>query len=495
MIGRGRSLFCTVGFAGILWGCASTSPGPLVDDASKLVASRSGYRVTWLSGGKEDDDARKAVSQLVAADLTLDAAIRVSLLSNRSLQASYEELGIAQADLVQAGLLKNPTLGGDYAFPLNPSRGGAEFGLNLSTDLLQLFTMVARKDVAGAVVEGAKYRVASEVLRHIYEVKSAYYAAQAAQQMYAMRAIVTEAAEAAVELSRRQHEGGTISDLDLANEEALYAQASVDFARSRAEVIASRERLNELLGVWGADTAWKISAKMDDVPETEAALEHLESKAIATRYDLRAARADVQAVSYALALTKNTRWVGGLDVGVHVERLSEGVTVLGPTASIALPIFDQGRGAIARVEAQLRQVQNREHALAISIRSEVRKGANRLEVARTVVQSYQRTMVPLRERIVALSQQQYDAMLLGVFQLLLARQNEINTYRELIEALRDYWTARAELEWKVGGDLKPAATTSSSSSPRVAPPAAAPTTKPMSPPAPKGAPAHEHHTP
>ena len=486
---RDVSLLCVAALASALCGCASTSPGPLVDDASKLVASRSGYRVTWLSGGKEDDDARKAVSQLVAAELTLDAAIRVSLLANRSLQASYEELGIAQADLVQAGLLKNPTLGGDYAFPLNPSRGGAEFGLNLSTDLLQLFTLVARKDVSGAVVEAAKYRVAGEVLRHIYEVKAAYYAAQAAQQMYAMRGIVTEAAEAAVELSRRQHQGGTINDLDLANEEALYAQASMDFARSRAEVVATREQLNQLMGVWGADTAWTISAKMADVPEMDVSLEHLESKAIANRYDLRAARADVQAVSYALALSENTRWVGALDVGVHVERLSEGVTVLGPTASIALPIFDQGRGTIARVEAQLRQVTNREQALAVSIRSEVRKGVTRVEVARTVVQSYQRTLVPLRERIVALSQQQYDAMLLGVFQLLLARQNEINTYREFIEALRDYWTARAELEWKVGGDLKPVAASPS------APPAAVPrTTNPPPPPAtPKGAPAHEHH--
>jgi cobalt-zinc-cadmium efflux system outer membrane protein len=62
-------------------------------------------------------------------------------------------------------------------------------------------------------------------------------------------------------------------------------------------------------------------------------------------------------------------------------------------------------------------------------------------------------MIPLREKVVRLSQEQYDAMLLGVYQLLAAKQAEVTAYREYIEAVRDYWLARSDLERAVGGRL------------------------------------------
>ena len=62
-------------------------------------------------------------------------------------------------------------------------------------------------------------------------------------------------------------------------------------------------------------------------------------------------------------------------------------------------------------------------------------------------------VVPLRERVVALSQQQYNSMLIGIYQVLIAKQNEIAAYRELIEAARDYWIARADLERAVAGRI------------------------------------------
>jgi cobalt-zinc-cadmium efflux system outer membrane protein len=77
--------------------------------------------------------------------------------------------------------------------------------------------------------------------------------------------------------------------------------------------------------------------------------------------------------------------------------------------------------------------------------------------ARSIVEEYARGLVPLRENIAKFSQQQYDAMLLGVFQLIQAKQSEFAAYREYIEALRDYWIARSDLERAVGTRLIEAA--------------------------------------
>ncbi len=465
---------------GLVAGCASTSPTTAVHDTSELVKARSGAEVTWLGDATDQDraDVKRYVHKLLADDLTLTSAIRVSLLENRNLQALYEELGIGQADLVQAGLLKNPTLEGTYDFPLDHEPA---YQVGIVTDVLQLVTLGSRKTIARTALEGTKYRVASEVLRHVHDVKVAYFAVQAAQQTLDMRKAVADAAQASVELARRQHDAGTTSDLDLANQETLFVQVATDLARSRADLASARERLNRAMGVWGPDTTWKIASKLPELPATEPPLDHLESKAVASRYDLAAAHKDVEVVSYALALAKNTRWTGAVDAGVDYHREAEGVRLLGPSVSVELPLFDQRQAVIARIEAQLRLAQNREAALAVDIRSEVRELAARLDAARSVVESYQKTLVPMRERIVTLSQEQYDAMLLGVFQLLVAKQNEISTYREFIDALRDYWSIRAELEWALGGALAPAKGTGAHAAP------AAPATK--------GQGEHEHHAP
>ncbi|MEO6420388.1 MAG: TolC family protein, partial [Polyangiaceae bacterium] len=107
----------------------------------------------------------------------------------------------------------------------------------------------------------------------------------------------------------------------------------------------------------------------------------------------------------------------------------------------------------ARLDAMQRQSGDRAAAKAVDIRSEVRSARDRVLLTRRLVEHYRAVLIPLRERIVALSQQEFEAMLLGVYQLILAKQGEINTYREYIEAVRDYWLARSELERAAGGRL------------------------------------------
>ena len=74
-------------------------------------------------------------------------------------------------------------------------------------------------------------------------------------------------------------------------------------------------------------------------------------------------------------------------------------------------------------------------------------------LARQRVDYVQSTAMPLRRRVVEESQLQYNAMQVSLFDLLRAKQEEVNAGREYVEALRDYWVARAELEKAVGGSL------------------------------------------
>ncbi len=435
-----------------LAGCASTSPAPVFQDTAELVAARTGRRITWNQGGTDDAAVAKSLRDLLSRELTPDSAVQVALLNNKSLQATYEDLSVAQADLVQAGLLQNPVFGAGLMFPVagNAQTGGV---VSVSQDFLSVFTLAARKRIAESELEATKLRVGDAVLRMTYDVEVAFFTLQGARQIAAMRRTILDAGDAAVDLARRQHEAGNISDLDLANQETLYEQVRTDLVRSEADVVTAHEMLARLLGVWGPDAAFRVADKLPELPAEEIPLDHLESLAIRRRLDLGAAHAEAQAVSHALAMAKNYRLLGTTNVGGTFERSPEGFSVIGPNANLEVPLFDQKQAVIARLEARLRAALSRETALAIDIRSEVRAARGRLVATRTVVDRYAKVVVPLRQRVVVLSQEHYNAMLLGAYQLLQAKQNEVSTYREFIEALRDYWFSRAELERATGGSL------------------------------------------
>ena len=437
--------------AALALGCASTSARPAFRDTAKLVESRIEKRIAWNQGGADDAAVAEKVRELLSRTLAVEGAIQISLLNNKTLQATYEDLSIAQADLVQAGLLQNPVFGATIGFPIEGKAVRTGVELSAVADFLSVLTLAARKKVAEAELRAAKLRVADAVLRTAAEVETAFYQLTAAQQTAAMRRTILETGDAALDLAVRQHAAGNISDLDLANQQALYEQVRTDLVRSEADVINARENLTRLLGLWGTDTTYKVADKLPELPTDEVELDHLESLAVSRRLDLGAAREEAQVVSHALAMAKNYRWLGHSGVGATYDRHPEHFTVLGPRAELEIPLFDQRQAVIARLEGQLRAALARETALAIAIRSEVRAVRTRLVVARALVDRYAKVVVPLRQRVVTLSMEQYNAMLLGAYQLLIARQNEVNAYREFIESLRDYWTARADLERVTGG--------------------------------------------
>jgi cobalt-zinc-cadmium efflux system outer membrane protein len=433
-------------------GCASTSPRPSFEETSKLVQDRGGKRLYWDEGTPADAQVQAHVRDLLHGTLTPDGAVEVALLRNQRLVATYEELGVAQADLVQAGLLRNPTLGARVRFPTGAGLTAAEF--SVAEDFLGIFTLPMRKRVAAAQLDAAKARVGSAVLDLNAEVRTAFVTLQAAQATANLRQLMFDAQQAAAELRRRQHAAGNVGDLELVQEEAFYQQAKLDLARAQTLVLEQRERVNRLLGLWGEESSsWKVSDELPALPAAEPPLEHVESLAVARRLDLAAAHSDAQALEQAASAAGITRFIPALEVGVSTERDAEGTRVTGPSVAIEIPLFDQGQARVARLAAQIRQARARAAELAVNIRAEVRGLRTRLIATRGVVDHYRTVLLPLRERVVQHAQLRYNSMLLGVFQLLLARREQIDAYRDYLDSVRDYWTARADLERAAGGSL------------------------------------------
>jgi len=275
---------------------------------------------------------------------------------------------------------------------------------------------------------------------------------QARQQLLSRLKLIVEINESSADLALRQHQAGNIPDVELANQQALYTQSRVDVAQVEAQIRSDRERLNRLMGVWGADTKWIVDDRLPEIPSSEMSLEQLESKALAQRFDVAMARQNVAAIGLAGGLQKATRFLpGGINAGVDTERDTDGRRVTGPSFDLRLPIFDQGQAALARLEAQYRQAQNDLEAIAVEARSEVRQARDLVAANRELAQYYSKLLLPQRIQIVNTTQLQYNAMQRTPTDLILAKERELQTERAYIEVWRDYWISRTELEMALKG--------------------------------------------
>lgn len=478
-----------MGAALLAGGCASIQKERGHAEVAALVEERLGRKTRWNQGTPEDAEVARHLDALLKEDLTSDHSVEVALLNNPALQATYEDLGVSQADMVQAGLLSNPTLDGSIGFPIS-GRGASEHEVSLVQDFVDLFTLPLRKRVAREQFMADTLRVAHEALATAAKVRKAFSEVQALQQLMELRRMALQAAVAAADLSARLRAAGNITELELASEQAAAEGARLELAEGELALVEAREHLNRLMGLWGPRTQWTLSEKLPPLPDQEVSLAHLESLAIRHRLDIDAARKQVMLLWNALELARSTRFFGRVDVGVHEHRDADGPRLFGPTLSLELPIFDQRQALIARLEAQHRQGERRLMELSVNTRSEVRAARARLLALRLVADRYRRVVLPLREKVVEQSQLQYNAMQIGLFQLLSAKREQVDAYQGYIEAVRDYWMARADLEQLVGGRLREgsAAPTPSPSQPsqRVPPGPPGPPAQPAPPGTPSG---------
>src|SRR5881296_865027 len=438
--------------AGGTTGCATLRPGAAFSDVERLVGARTPRSIHWNQGTPADREVEQRIDALLASELTSEAAVQIALFNNRSLQATFGRLGIAQADLVQAGLLPNPVV--HFAWRFAASGPGPTAEANLLLDFLRALEIPLRKRVAKAAFEAAKLDVAHAVVNLAADVKVAYYTLQGAEQMLELRRTVARATQYSAEIAERQREAGATSRLDLANEQALYEQAKLDLARAEVDVLEDRERLNTLLGLWGPQTNWALPPRLPHLPREALPARGLESLAVSQRLDLAAARADAERLAQALGLARVEGLMPTALIGPESESEPEGTWTVGPAIEFPIPIFDQGQARVGTAAFELRQSFERYRALAVEVRSQVRRAWTRMESARRRAEYYPKVLLPLRREIIQETQREYNAMLAGVYQLLQAKRDEIDTGRSYVETLTEYWVARAELERAVGGDLR-----------------------------------------
>ncbi|NNF58804.1 MAG: TolC family protein [Rhodothermaceae bacterium] len=432
-------------------GCATVQPQRAFDDLGATLNGRTEARVVWRTGATEDSAADHAIDSLLAMPLIPEAAVQVALLNNRRLQATYEDLGVAQADLVQAGLLSNPVFGGGALWPLE-ERGAPDLRFTVAFEFLDVFYLPLRRRIARSAYEATRLRVAETVLGFAAQTRTAFVGAQADAARLALQHVVVANAEATYNAALLLREAGNIPAVDLLAEQARFEQARLDLVRAEAQAVESREALARRMGVFGDDAAFALAGTLPPVPVDERPEADLEARAVEASLALAAARQDILTLGARLGLERPESLLPELEIGGELER-EGGEWEAGPEIEVVLPLFDQGQARLARLRAELRRKQAVYYALGVEVRSAARLLAARLAAAHTTARQYQTVVLPLRAELTAQTLRQYNAMQTGVFGLLMAQQEEVQASRRYLAALAAYWTARTDLALLLQGGM------------------------------------------
>jgi outer membrane protein TolC len=431
----------------LLGGCASFSRDGGFDDVSDMTAGRMSQSPQWVRTPQDAERARESVKRLLAQPLTADAAVEIALVNTPGLQSTYAELGIAEADLVQAGRLVNP------GFSYSRLRRGGEIDIDrlFLVNVLSLITMPMRTDIERRRFKLTKVRVSAQVLRLAADTRRAYYRAVAAQEGVSYAEQVKNAAEASAELARRMAAAGNFSNLDQAREQVFYAEVTAQLARVRQARIAERERLTQLMGLWGEDIRFALPARLPDLPKAPRDIANLEKTALTRRLDVEAALNETETVASSLGLTRVTGFVNVLEVGYAHNSETGQARQTGYEVELRLPLFDWGGARVARAQHLYMQSVNRAAEAAVRARSEVREAFTSYRTAYDLARHYRDEIVPLRKRISEENVLRYNGMLISVFELLADARQQIGAVNTYIETLRDFWIADCNLELALTG--------------------------------------------
>ena len=428
----------------LLGGCASLQLEGNVKQAAEIAAIAEQPKLGWTEADREES--RRVVRELLSKPLSMDDAARIAVSHSATTQASLFESAAQSAAATQGARLPNPVFAFSHLIRRDEHGAEKEIERSLAFSIVDVLLLPSRIRAADYQQQQLRYRLAGDLVQAAAEARQAWIRAVASQQLAAYAGQVKEAAETGAELARRMQSVGNYSRLQRAREQAFYADAVAQLARSQQAAMAAREALVRILGLDAAQALeLKLPERLPDLPGAPDDEAVLAKRALEERIDVRTARAEMEFLARQSGLTRITSFVDGLHVAAVRNSETGAPTQKGYEIEMPLPIFDFGDARRAQAEASYMAALYRAAAAGAHATSQVRESYGSYRTAYDIARHYRDEVVPLRKSIADEMLLKYNGMLIGVFELLADARQQVGSVMQAIEAERDFWLASTAL--------------------------------------------------
>lgn len=435
-------------------GCASRAAEENLEATSRVAQREAGLPATLNASAADRAAAETRVRALLAEPLMAAGALEIALRHSPRFQRALAESVAAAAATTQSARLPNPL----FEYERIGAGGVAEIDRAISVSLLDFVLWPQRRRLASLQQQQHRLRSAGEVIGLVSETRQAWVDAVAAGQSARYAEQVQSAAAAAAELGRRMAEVGNFARIERARQQAFHADATAELARARLEATRARETLVRLLGLGGElATALQLPERLPDLPAAADGESIVAQRAFQERLDVQLARAELDFTARSLGLTRVTSTVNALEFGALRNSPPGEPTEEGYRVEWRLPLFDWGDARRANAEAVYLAALNRTAQVSAEAYSHVRESYQAYRTAYDLARHYRDEIVPLRKSISEENLLRYNAMLVGVFELLADSREQAGAVLAAIDAERRFWLADAALRASIVGRPVPAA--------------------------------------
>ena len=445
-------LFITLAAPGID-GCTGFTKDGGFDAVADASRRHLAAEIQWPRTPQERARTDAQVAVLLQQPLSAEDAVQIALLNNRMLQGAFEELGISEADLVQAGRLPNPR------FDLRRASAAGQYDVEetLSLNVLSLLAMPYARDIEKQRFAQAQRVAILRVAQLAKDTREAYYAAVAARESLDYLHQVRAAAETGATLAQRMVAAGNWNRLEQAREQNFYSDAIQGFAHAELAERAALEKLIGLMGLPAGKTATQnlqLAAALPALPASLESLPDVESALLQNRLDLQLMRTRIEELRRRLKLTRSIRFVNVLDLGAtRVQQGSRDAPYeWGYTVTLEVPIFDGGSARVKRSEAVYAQAVDRFTQAAIEARSQIRLAYAGYRAAFELAKQQRDEVLPLRKATSQENLLRYNASQISIFELLSGAREQAAGFDGYIRRVRDFWIAKSQLDAALLGD-------------------------------------------
>ncbi|PYB81245.1 MULTISPECIES: TolC family protein [Pseudomonas] len=381
-----------------------------------------------------------------AEGLSLDQALDAAFAQNPDFAAIGREIGIAEGERRQAGLIPNPELSWEVE---DTRRDTSTTTVTLSQALELGGKRGARIEVAEAGQAVARLELERQRNSLRADVIQAFHAALRAQTALEL----AQQSQALTERGLRVVEGrvraGQSSPVEATRAQVQLAQAEAAVRRARTERTVANQALARLTGSAEArfDRLDASSLSPGPAPKAERLLATVEQTA-----EWRLAAAQIERGDASLGSEKAQR-IPNLTVSLgsqYSREERERVNVVG--LSMPLPLFDRNQGNVLAAARRADQARDLRNAVELRLRSETRSALEQWGTAMGEVQAYDRTILPAAQQAVDTATRGFEMGKFAFLDVLDAQRTLIEARGLYLEALAQATDARAQVE-RIYGEL------------------------------------------
>lgn len=420
-------------------GCHSAELRDGRETVASDLASRHGVAVSH-----QDEPGQSVLPPGVSTEdgLTEEEAAQTALWNNAVFQETLTQLGVSNAQLLDAGLIADPQF--QLFFPLGAKQ--LEFTTFQAVDALWLQSI--RVKAAELDVDRVTQSMVQNGINVIRDARVAHANLVAAGEQAEVAREAASLRQQIADLARKRLDAGDISELEFTTSRIDALQAKAAAERAEHEVTLARGRLRTVIGL-GMFRDELMAVSESELRETSRDADALVDEALAMRPDLRAAEIAIEAAGERAGLAQYQFM--NLDAIYDANgRGRRGSFESGPGLRFSIPIFNRNQGGIAIADAQWEQAVRQYVTVRDQVTLDVRNAHTQLVQASENLQAVRSEILPTLREAEELARRNYENGGTPYFLVLQTTGQYLDARLRESQLAADLRRAIAELDRSVG---------------------------------------------